>query len=141
MRLPCDEIFARKVEVWKRSGMQVEENLHSSQDISQEADMTTQPVVLGLTLEAYQYAAAPQPNRRQCADVVLNLGWARLFGSVGPRRFAAEQRRIDSLWLQPQVTVPQSSQAAELLRHRVLISYRVYGPYPNLDSGSEIVVS
>lgn len=51
MRLPCDEIFARKVEVWKRSGMQVEENLHSSQDISQEADMTAQPVVVGLTLE------------------------------------------------------------------------------------------
>ena len=43
MRLTFDEIFARKVEVWKRFGMPVEENFHSSYDIPLEAAMTTQP--------------------------------------------------------------------------------------------------
>lgn len=40
MRLPCGEIFARKVAGWKQSWMFVKENLYNSRGVSLEVAMT-----------------------------------------------------------------------------------------------------
>ncbi len=60
------EIFARKVEVWKQSGMQVEENSSNSCGISLQVTHNNTAAVLGPTPKA----VTVRPLRSQDADDV-----------------------------------------------------------------------